>query len=302
MADENNIVTFSGDGFILAPWGKAAREGTMAQWIFHHPSIVLVLLSFENKDTREAYPSLDTIAALAGISKSTAARGIDKLKGRWLNVTQKPIGKGRSKNVYKMTYTRYDYGDSTAWIKVHHDLIKNGMWAIMPPSVRKLYLVLKAFCMPGSYANAGWLDHEGGDGSWYDLQEDFDFMPASVFDGFGKERPLLSELCGIQDKTYRDARAWLTSKGLMQHYEGDYYHGLAFPYDVGKYVPKVLKAIQEKKVKQEISRKECTGGAKKAMRAIKVRTRQAQAGEIPDDPRIKSLPVKAADSVPMPIQ
>jgi hypothetical protein len=89
----------------------------------------------------------------------------------------------------------------------------------------------------------------------------------------------------------------------MQNYEGDYYHGLAFPYAVGKYVPKVLGAIQEKKkMKEELSRKGCTGGAKKSMRAIKVLTMRVKAGEIPDDPRVKNLPVKAAISVPIQMQ
>jgi hypothetical protein len=118
MADENSIKTFSGDGFILIPWGKQAREGKIAQWNDDEISIIVVLLCFENKDTREAYPRLDTIAALAGLSKTTVARGIDKMKGRWLSVTRKPIGRGRSKNVYQMTYARYDYGDSVAWVKV----------------------------------------------------------------------------------------------------------------------------------------------------------------------------------------
>ena len=303
MADSSKtpIKTFSGDGFSLLPWGEFARDGSMAKWQDFEISIVIVLLSFENKNTGEAFPSLDTIAALAGMSKTTVAKAVEAMEGHWFKVIQRQIGRGRSKNVYQLTYKRYDYGiygDSAGWIKVHHDLVKNGMWAIMPPSVRKLYLIMKAFCMPGSYANVGWLNREYDGGSWYDYAEDFDFMPASVFDAFGKERPALSELCGIQGKTYRDARAWLLCNGLMQNYEGDYCHGLAFPYDVGKYVPKVLGAIQEKrKMKEEHSRKGCTGGAKKSMRAIKVLTMKVKSGEIPGDPRVKKTPVKAADSV-----
>jgi len=299
MESEKKVKVFSGNGFILVPWGEPAREGKFAQFIGDEVSTLVVLMSFENAETREAFPSLDTIAALAGMSKTTVMKCIDKLKkNNWFNVTYKRIGNGRSKNVYQMTYQRYTGGDSTGWIKIHHDIIRNGVWAIMPPSVRKLYLVMKAFCVAGSYADHGWLEIEEGDGSWYDFQEDFDFMPASVFDGFGKVRPYLYELCRIQDKTYRDAKKWLFDNDLIRYYEGDYCNGLAFPYDARRYAPKVLETMEQKKEQQAISRKGCTGHAKKAFRAMKVATMKVQSRKIAGDPRIKKFGEHAADSVP----
>jgi len=163
----------------------------------------------------------------------------------------------------------------------------------MAPSERKLYLVMKAFCVMGSYADAGWIDNTEDDGSLSDYAANFDFMPASVFDGFGKTRPALAELCRLPDRTFRRAQAWLLDNGLMHFYAGEYHNGLAFPHRPGLYVPKVLEALElgkaERKRKSEERRTECTGHAKKAMRALKVHSVRAKAGKVAGDPRLREL-------------
>lgn len=191
-----------------------------------------------------------------------------------------------------MLYGSYSasFGSGTGkdWISVYDDLIKSGVWAVMPPSARKVYLVMKAFTVEGFYANAGWVDPDHYEDVREVCEDHFDFMPASILDGFGRERPTLANLCGLNDRTYRHAKVWLTDNELMHFYEGDYYTGLAFPHRPNRYAPKVLEAMETKKEKQsEAARRGCTGHAKKALRAIKVRTKQAK--ERGGDPRLNKI-------------
>lgn len=184
---------------------------------------------------------------------------------------------------------------------MYDDVIKSGVWAVMPPSARKLYLVMKAFTVEGFYANTGWADPytDAYTDLRHDYAEDFDFMPASVLDGFGRERPTLANLCGLNDRTYRFAKNWLTDNQLMHFYEGDYYTGLAFPHKPNRFAPKVLEAMEnKKKVQGDAARRGCTGHAKKSLRAIKVRSKQvSQRG---GDSRLKEIDAEsAATSVPL---
>ena len=217
---QKNQYSRFGDGFALLPFGEHAREGSVGKWSDAWLSVLTVLISFENKETRKSYPSLDTIAALAGVSKSNVGGTIGLLQtNKWLAISREKAGRGRQRYVYTMRYSPYaasfGAGEGNKWISVYDDVVKSGVWAVMSPSVRKLYLVMKAFSMEGFYANTGWADSytDAYTELRHDYAEDFDFMPASVLDGFGKERPTLASLCGIADKTYRDAKNWLTDNG-----------------------------------------------------------------------------------------
>lgn len=244
---------------------------------------------------------------MGGVSKGNIGDTIYLLqKDKWLTIGREALTRGRNRYIYSMCYAPYSAsfgaGEGKNWVSVYYDIIKSGVWAVMPPSVRKLYLVMKAFTVEGFYANTGWADQCGCSSFDYqevrhDFVEDFDFMPASVLDGFGRERPTLANLCGIADKTFRDAKNWLTDNELMHFYEGDYYTGLAFPHKPNRYAPKVIEAMEnKKKVQSETERRGCTGHAKKTLRAIKVRSRQvSQRG---GDPRLSRIEGEsAADSV-----
>lgn len=69
-----------GDGFALLPFGQHARDGNIATWSDPWMSVLTVLISFENKETRKSYPSFDTIAALAGVSKSSIGAIIHQIQ------------------------------------------------------------------------------------------------------------------------------------------------------------------------------------------------------------------------------
>lgn len=302
---QKNQYSRFGDGFALLPFGEFARDGKIARWPDAWLSVLVILISFENKETRKSYPSLDTIATLGGVSKGNVGNAIKLLhEDKWLTLGRESSGRGRQRYVYTMLYPPYSAsfgaGEGNNWISVYDDVIKSGVWAVMPPSVRKLYLVMKAFTMEGFYANTGWADgytSESYGDIRHDFAEDFDFMPASVLDGFGKERPPLANLCGIADKTFRDAKNWLTDNELMHFYEGDYCTGLAFPHRPNRVAPKVIEAMESKKKEQaELTRRGCTGHAKKSLRAIKVRSKQAdQRG---GDPRLRKITSESeADSV-----
>ena len=272
-----------GDGFAMLPFRLHAREGSLSMWSDNQLSILAVLISFENRKTRLSFPNHDTIAALAGVSKTTIPTAIDELRrSGWFLVVRKSIGRVRVQHAYQMKYTSYVTcgNDDRRWVTVYDDVIKSGVWAVMPPSVRKLYIIMKSFCSPGTYADYGWLDGDNLHDFFSDRLSDypFDFMPESFLDGFGTtERPALAQLCGVSDRTYRDAKKWLTDNGLMQYYEGEAYSGIAFPYKPGKYAPNVLAAIEAAKA-ASVARLAgaLSSGSKRTIRAIKKSTKLAQ--------------------------
>ena len=62
----------------------------------------------------------------------------------------------------------------------------------------------------------------------------------------------------------------------MFFYEGDYCTGLALPHRPNRVAPKVIEAMESRKKEQaELTRRDCTGHAKKSLRSIKVRSQQA---------------------------
>lgn len=286
-----------GDGFAMLPFGVFARDGSMASWPDHQISILAVLISFEHRESRLSFPSHDTIAALAGVSKGTIPMSIKGLSNAgWFSIDRETIGRGRNRHAYLMQYTPYSAvgGSDRRWVTVYDDVIKSGVWAVMPPSVRKLYIIMKAFCSPGTYADYGWLDGDNLQDFFSDRLSDypFDFMPESFLDGFGTtERPALAQLCGVSDRTYRDAKKWLTDNGLMQYYEGEAYSGIAFPYKPGKHAPRVLTAMEAVKAASiERQGRALSSGAKRTIRAMKQSTKRAP--RCTSDPRLKvSAPI-----------
>ena len=268
-----------GDGFALLPFGLFAREGSLATWPDNQISILGVLISFENRKTRLSFPNHDTIAALAGVSKTTIPTAIDKLsRSGWILVVRKSIGRVRVQHAYQMKYMSYDLrgNDDRRWVTVYDTIIRSGVWAVMPPSARKLYLVLKSFSYPGGYADIGWQDGS----TLADLLDEYpyDFMPEHLLDEFGKEeRPTLANLCGVSERTYRDAKKWLIDNNLMKYHEGDMFNGFTFPHNPGKYAPNVLAAIEAAKA-ASVARLAgaLSSGSKRTIRAIKKSTKLAQ--------------------------
>jgi len=60
----------------------------------------------------------------------------------WFTIESRPHGG----TVFRLTYAQYDPGVSKpeAWVRLARELIFSGVWAVMPPSARTLYLVLLA--------------------------------------------------------------------------------------------------------------------------------------------------------------
>ena len=266
-----------GDGFAMLPFRLHAREGSLSMWSDNQLSILAVLISFENRKTRLSFPNHDTIAALAGVSKGTIPNVISVLSdGGWFSVVRETVGRMRIRHAYHMKYASYDAGNNDRrWITVYNNIIKSGVWAVMPPSARKLYIVFKSFSYPGTYADHAWQDI---DTLAYLLDEyPFDFMPESFLDIFGTEAcPTLAKLCGVSERTYRDAKKWLTDNNLMQYHEGDKFSGLAFPHNPERYSPRVLASIEAAKAASaERHGRALSSGSKRTIRAMKKSTKVA---------------------------
>lgn len=237
-------VLFSGKGLALLPFVEAAKNGKLAKYNDSQLAVLPVLISFENKDTREAFPCVETIATLSGMSNTTVLSALSSLNGHWFTIQKKTLKNGRPKNIYRMIYSRYTDNPAPGWISLSHAIIKNGLWAIMTPSARKLYLVMKAFCLPGIYADLGWINRDRDDFNPHDRDDYFDFLPNHVLKGFGKIRPSLANLCGLEDRTYWRTKKWLLDVGMISEHEGDFHSGLALYSDIKKYAPKIIQEIE----------------------------------------------------------
>jgi len=102
-------------------------------------------------------------------------------------------------------------------------------------------------------------------------------MPESFLDGFGTEdRPTLAKLCGVSERTCRDAKKWLTNNNLMQYHEGDQFNGIAFPHNPERHAPRVLASIEAAKAASaERHGRALSSGSKRTIRAMKKSTKAA---------------------------
>lgn len=231
-------------GFFLLPsFVQWTQEGRMS---IKHAStvsdnfiaILPVLLTYEDLRTRESYPGIDRIATLAGVSPNTASTFLNTLaEWKWLHISRKPARlPGRMKHVYKMLYGAYGpQSEPTNWIRMDNALVRDGVWAVMPPSARRVYLVLRANGLREHRADGEWLNENDLDGTAAEYQ----FVPAKFWGS-----AYLTEATGLPDRTLRDAKAWLVKEGLVYSTHEHQEEGLLMPFDPQRHVPRVLKALE----------------------------------------------------------
>lgn len=247
-----------GDPFILLPLAEHAREGKLATWEDPLLAVLPVLIAHENSGTRLAWPSISRVAVLSGLGKPAANMGISALKNwKWCTSDTRPDGGP----AWKMIYPAYRQSglDSGSWIRIDRSVIMKGLWGIMTPSAKKLYIVMRGLALMGHLADGGWIPGYVPDG--YEESDDYAFLPA------GKMAPAeLSKLTGLQPRTLLNARDWLLANRMALPTEGNQLEGLLLPYDPGLYSPKALEALANLKTK---AAGRPSGGALRAFRAVK---------------------------------
>lgn len=231
---------------LLPNFAEWTREGRMslahAKPVHDHFIAVLpVLISFENAATRKSYPSLDKLAKLAGVSPTSAKEVLDINSARsghpngWWQILKKPISHGRTKHIYQMLYARYAGGDSPDWIRVATSVFHRGVWAIMTPATKRVYLVLRAH---------GQFEEQAEDGISRPVelvagvQATGVFVPAAYW-----ATGYLVKATGLASRTVSEAKAWLIGNGLAYATDNDQEEGVMMPFDPQRKCDKVLASI-----------------------------------------------------------
>lgn len=250
-----------GKGFALLPWAEHFRDGRMPtipdSWI----AVLPVIIAHANAN-REAWPGYARICALASVSRSTLHEAIDGLvRSGWIYQYTRNAGK-ISHNVYRLIYG--NKADSRRWIALHHDIIFSGVWAMMRPSDRKVYLMLRAFGWRGGHSMAA--DFVACDidmlGEPYaSICRDSNFLPAHIYDP-----TVFQQLSGMKARTYRASFAWLLSNRLVIAVgeKNDMQEGLLMPFRPGRYAPDIKERLMLAKTASR-GKMEASSGAKRSL-------------------------------------
>lgn len=258
------------DGFLLLPLVRQGREGLIAEADPRGLAVLVVLIAHENCETRKAFPSLARIATLSGLGRDTVKNSLSSLEEDGWFQTQL---RGRG-HCYCMQYPQYPSGGSSAWISIARTLITEGLWSLISPTAKKLYLALRALAGPGHWADEGWIpDHE------FDVEmfEAFSFLPADKLDP--------GELClltGLEPRTFRKARMCLLVYELVLPTGQNQAPGWILPFDPMTYVPDVLARLEC--IRNDTDNR-LSGGALRSFRA----TRRAARRGPKKDSRIKHV-------------
>ncbi|MDQ7835337.1 MAG: hypothetical protein RDU24_08135 [Humidesulfovibrio sp.] len=201
----------AGGSFLLLPLRKRIlSEQLLTNWPDAALSVLTVLIAHENHAKRIAYPSQERISALAGISKQAVADSVAALaKANWLSIYTCQISGGRTRFEYHMIYPQYQQGDHLSWLRIENYIVFNGIWAVMPPSVRRLYLTLLALSWNERAA------YISGDnlGDWQNtdiMQGESRFVPVERLGP-----AYLQKLAGVEPRTFTRAKNWLFENGLL---------------------------------------------------------------------------------------
>lgn len=232
--------------FVLLPsFGYWTREGRMN--VNHKKSIgdefiaiFPVLVSFENSVSRRSFPSLDKLAKLAGVSPNTAQQQVltmsirpDRPNG-WLHIIKKPIGHGRTQHIYQMAYAAYAGTESKEWIRIARAVFHKGVWAVMTPSARRVYLVLRAH---GQFM-------ERADGEWVEIEDTAGVLATEVYVPAAYwATSHLVKATGLNERTVREAKAWFIAADMAYPTADDQEEGVMMPFDPQRHAPKVLESI-----------------------------------------------------------
>ena len=205
----------NGGVFFMVPLG-ASRDKAVAPytsgWDNGVLSVYIVLLAHENTVSRIAYPSLDRVSALAGVSKTTAQKAVQMLRDiSRVNVCkQKNRQTGNIKNVFTFQHPSYHNAEDTSqYFPVYKEVIFYGLWASMPPSTRKLYLCLSDLgLMPGK---------EEGDYIYDEYMTDAVSEREYLFIKYLHYDPhFLENRAGISQQARYRGIQWLKEKGILE--------------------------------------------------------------------------------------
>jgi hypothetical protein len=205
-------------GFSLGPLRETILDGELrSRWPDDTLAVLVVLMAHESSRTRVAGPSLDRLAALAGVSKETAAKATDGLaRTDWLQKRRLPVPGGRSRFEYTFLYSRRGAGDkSCRWFRLEHHIVLRGAWAAMPPATRRLYLTLLALSSDGRFA----LLWPGDGASWREVFEETYLGETFTRARFVSAKHLaprnLQALAGLEPRTFQRSWSWLTTNKLV---------------------------------------------------------------------------------------
>ena len=139
-------------------------SGEFAELISAAQIIFWPICTFWNKRTKEAFPSIQTISIMAGVSEQTVNKGLKDL------AKKSPFGfeilkvKGKRHNVYRMELPfEKKSGDAPATsFKVNSFPIQCGAYQRLKPNEKKLLLGLKCYSQIGKF-NTDLYFHEEGE-------------------------------------------------------------------------------------------------------------------------------------------
>ena len=197
----NNWYFFSKELVLTGQWAGVSQATR---------SILPVIMMFRNSDSGEAFPSHQTIGALAGISEKTVSQGIkyiDSLEG--FSINEYMTSKGNK--AYKYHIPKYS---GKNLIKINHSLFESGHWHMLSHSAKSVYIVLRvlAECECWEYM----FDEEDasdGDKERYRLRK----YDLARFDSYSQ----LARLAGISRQTLHPAIDSLKNIGLIADHPDD---------------------------------------------------------------------------------
>ena len=266
-----NSTKTSGSGFCMLPWRESFREGGIENLSSPEIAVLPVLVIHANQD-RKAYPGYELISAIAQVSKTTVAKAIESLVAKKLIAKSTDVGKVYSHNVYKLLFS-YDKNNGDAsykrqWIALHRELFDSGAWGKMSPSIRRVYLILRAFAWAGINANrpdendTGFVEvYERG--KWRKLNgSDIQFLSGRVY-----EPAMFARLSDVKERTYRKAMEWLVENSLIIPYDGDKANGFVIPFWPKVYFSDVVAAIEKAQKATVDRRNKASTGAKRSLGA-----------------------------------
>lgn len=263
--------------FLLPSVAVWIRDGKFN--ITHHGSvsdnfiaILPVLLAHENRTTRESFPSIARITTLAGVSSTSASDFLRELdKSGWLQIIRKSIPGGLTQHVYKMRYTPYGPESiSTDWIRIDKDMVLERVWAVMPPSVRRIYLIFRANGLREWCADGSWVP---GADEGFDPEATCQFVPAEYW-----EPRYLQETSGLAQSTIREAKAWLWKAQLLKPTDDGQEPGIMMPFKPQMQAPKIIESLAKPRRRSD-SERNISQPSGHTIRSIRQMRRKAVTGK-----------------------
>ncbi len=249
---------FQGTGYAMLDLWEAVRSGWLASCDDRALSLYVVLGVHANR-SHLAWPSVATMARLGGISKSSVGPALEWLESR-----------GMIKSIKWGSRKRYQVrmvvdGPTVA---IRHHLVRNGIWAQLTPTARKVFITLQAHSLPGA------------EPFYFESSRPEDWRNA-VHDGQGLEgsrhvyleftgTSWLAERCGVVNRTIQLAMNELNDMKLIVDPGDDLV--LVLPNDVDYFYPELVSAAKS----EADSRSKLIPGLKRSLTARRKRREQTE--------------------------